>query len=39
MGGARQEIVLLQPTGEGIVFDTYRTGEFLEELLKKGVDS
>ena len=34
-GGARQEIVLLQPTGEGIAFDSYGTGEFFTELLKK----
>ena len=34
-GGARQEIVLLQPTGEGIAFDAYRTGEFFTELLIK----
>ena len=31
-GGARQEIVLLQPTG--LAFDTYRMGEFFNELLK-----
>ena len=27
--------VLLQPTGEGIAFDSYGTGEFFTELLKK----
>ena len=35
-GGARQEIVLLQPTG--LAFDTYRMGEFFNELLKKFSD-
>ena len=34
-GEDRQEIALLQPTGEGIAFDTHGTGEFFTELLKK----
>ena len=37
-GGARQEIVLLQPTGKGLAFDTYRMGRFFNELFKKFSD-
>ena len=34
-GEDRQEIALLQPTGDRIALDTHRTGEFFTELLKK----
>ena len=37
-GGGRQEIVLLQPTGKRLAFDTYRMREFFNELLKKFSD-
>jgi len=37
-GRARKEIVLLQPTGKGLPFDTYRMGRFFNELFKKFSD-